>query len=357
MKTYIVKKSVAILMTLAMVISLLPAMALFASAAAWDGHTTTDFAGGDGASADTAYQIATGEQLAWLAAKTNDGTLTTTLKFFKLTANIDLGNNAWTPIGTTSHPFMGTFDGNNKTVSNLSINTASDGEMVGLFGFTQSATIKNVGVESVTIVLSGGNCYAGGLVGYAHSGSTITNSSAAGSITVGSTSWVGGLAGYIYSAQVNGSNANVTCGGSSRYAGGLVGAAEASSTITNSYASGSVTGGNAATTSTFAGGLVGYTDSSQVTNSYSTGSVTGGNVPAADSTYTGGLVGASVNSSLITNSYAAGSVTNGSVTGGSVAAYAGGLVGAVDNEYTTISYGYWKTGTASAGIGVRGQDK
>lgn len=73
--------------------------------------------------------------------------------------------------------------------------------------------------------------------------------------------------------------------------GGLVGLARSSTTITNSYATGEVTG----TDNT--GGLVGYAYKSTITNSYATGSVSG----TEDST--GGLVGLADSSSTVTNSY------------------------------------------------------
>ena len=54
-------------------------------------------------------------------------------KTIKLTADIDLNNAAWTPIGTSTNPFKGVFDGNGKTISNYSI-TAMDDNGSGLFG-------------------------------------------------------------------------------------------------------------------------------------------------------------------------------------------------------------------------------
>ncbi len=72
-----------------------------------------------------------------------------------------------------------------------------------------------------------------------------------------------------------------------------------SSSITNSYAMVSVSGGD------FVGGLVGYNViSSNIDNSYATGSVSG-------SSYVGGLVGDNVIYSIIDNSYATGSVSGG----------------------------------------------
>ena len=54
-------------------------------------------------------------------------------KTIELTADIDLNNAAWTPIGTSTNPFKGVFDGKGKTISNYSI-TAVDDNGSGLFG-------------------------------------------------------------------------------------------------------------------------------------------------------------------------------------------------------------------------------
>ena len=53
-------------------------------------------------------------------------------KTIELTDDIDLKNVEWTPIGTNEHPFSGSFDGQNHTVSNLKITSA--GSYNGLFG-------------------------------------------------------------------------------------------------------------------------------------------------------------------------------------------------------------------------------
>lgn len=64
-----------------------------------------------------AITITTAEQLKEFAAKVNAGN-TFEGKTVTLGADIDLDNGAWTPIGTNSTPFKGTFDGNNHTISN-----------------------------------------------------------------------------------------------------------------------------------------------------------------------------------------------------------------------------------------------
>ncbi|NVJ54655.1 MAG: MBG-2 domain-containing protein, partial [Campylobacteraceae bacterium] len=111
--------------------------------------------------------------------------------------------------------------------------------------------------------------------------------------------------------------------------GGLVGYND-SSTITNSYATGKVSG------DTFVGGLVGGHASSTITNSYSTATVTGNN-------NVGGLVGGDNNTnSSITNSYATGKVSGNNNVGG--------LVG--DYSSSTITNSYWDIDTTERTNGV-----
>ena len=165
----------------------------------------------------------------------------------------------WEPIGNSTDPFSKEFEGNGYTISNLFINRPST-DHIGLFGHTSAALIKNVGLEEVNVK---GSNYVGGLVG--ENNSTISHSYATGSVT-GSYD-VGGLVGYNYF----------------------------DSTIRHSYATGSVTGDNGV------GGLVGFNFIySIIRHSYATGSVTGSN------NHVGGLVGSNWISSIISHSYARG---------------------------------------------------
>ena len=82
-------------------------------------------------------------------------------------STIDLKDKQWTPIGNASNSyFKGTFDGNNVTISNLTINNQTSEKYIGLFGYVREGTIKNVKVDGAYISTSlqqyGG---AGGIVG------------------------------------------------------------------------------------------------------------------------------------------------------------------------------------------------
>ncbi|MFR9578118.1 MAG: GLUG motif-containing protein, partial [Rikenellaceae bacterium] len=123
----------------------------------------------------------------------------------KLLKDIDLGGidnegngvaeNEWTAIkGSVDYPFGGTFDGDGHVISGLYINQ-SDSNYQGLFGYIESATIKNLGVSgSVT-----GKLHIGGIVGSMNS-SVVSNCYNACSVD-GSVS-VGGIIGYSYSSSV-----------------------------------------------------------------------------------------------------------------------------------------------------------
>ena len=91
--------------------------------------------------------------------------------YFKLMSDIDLTDwieqnnpsNGWQPIGVSSSAFKGIFDGNNHIISGLTINRPST-DNVGLFGYIDAATIKNLivkgNIEGANQV--GGICGAAG---------------------------------------------------------------------------------------------------------------------------------------------------------------------------------------------------
>ena len=81
-----------------------------------------------------------------------------------LGADIDLASENWTPIGNMTYSYMGNFDGNGKTISNLvivHIALDSDGyAYAGLFGITEGTAgaeniIKDLTIKNVTINTTG----------------------------------------------------------------------------------------------------------------------------------------------------------------------------------------------------------
>ena len=121
---------------------------------AWDGKSKAEVTPVNGV-----YEITSPSQLAWIADFVNQGNTTISIKLMN---DIDLNNKEWSPIGTSSKHFRGSFDGGSYTIKNLSINKA-DGSDLGLFGYTNSGiNVKNVTLDGVNIV---GNQRIGSLVG------------------------------------------------------------------------------------------------------------------------------------------------------------------------------------------------
>ena len=223
------------------------------------------------------------------------------------------------------------------------------GSIGGLVGKNTSGTISNC-QSSTSIISRSGS--AGGLAGqnYTASGSVtpaiMTNCSASGTVTANGGSYNTSAGGLVGSNQINNADivesviSNCSATGSvtatsSKYAraGGLVGLNQACR-ITGCNASGAVTSSMSYNSSTYlddggyTGGLVGLSfKNSTITDCYATGSVTGtGGSPAG----VGGLVGGTGTGSTddafntITNCYATGDVTGG---GGLYYVCVGGLVG------------------------------
>ena len=104
--------------------------------------------------------------------------------------NTNDNTNGFIPIGTSSKPFSGTFEGNAKTISNLNINLPSQ-DNVGLFGVVTSATIKGLTLKDS--IIQGGSTSVGSLIGLTGS-STITEI-IIDNVDVKGTNYVGGVLG------------------------------------------------------------------------------------------------------------------------------------------------------------------
>ena len=95
-----------------------------------------------------------------------------------LNTDLNLTNMEWTPIGTESQPYTGTFDGNNYTITGLTVNQTRN--YVGLIGCIGSdGTVKNVKLENVNI--TGDGYFVGGVAGTNYG--TIENCSVDGTLT------------------------------------------------------------------------------------------------------------------------------------------------------------------------------
>lgn len=158
----------------------------------WDGTIASGFAGGDGTQ-NNPFQIETAAQLAHFAKTVNEGEAYLH-KYIVLTADIDLANKEWTPIGNHSNLFKGNFNGNNHTVTGMQIRGELD--RVGLFGeckkFNVDSAIKNITVKDSVIC---GNNFVGAIVGSAEE-INIENCRSIGNTINGETD-VGGICGKI----------------------------------------------------------------------------------------------------------------------------------------------------------------
>ena len=223
---------------------------------------------GEGTAANP-YKIQNVDDLKLLAENVNNGEAYANT-YFKLTTNIDLKNEEWTPIGTKvyvgefgqpeSRYFQGTFDGGRHQIANLKI--SNGGEYAGLFGNVKNATIQNCNVAGE---VSGYN-FVGGIVG-AVDGKTnnILNCSFQGNVT--GNAYVGGIVGQVQNqCKVSSCYAIGTVHGGNDKVGGIAG--EGRGAIKNCYALADVSAGGK-----FVGGIAGDASWVTIENCYYSGEV------------------------------------------------------------------------------------
>ena len=313
-----------------------------------DAVRVSDVTGNDFTSGKT-YLISDASDLKKLATKVNAGGITSGANFV-LTTDIDMSGVAkFTPIGNSSRMFQGNFYGNGHTISNLTINVSlSSNAYTGLFGITDGAVIRDVGLENVSVTNKvtyySDDAWTGALVGYALN-TTISNVYVdKGSVQSNHSDYchqmyTGGLVGQLYSGKIEYSYSTVNVVADNSYnnqdtcTGGLVGFN--SGQIFDSYATGNVSVYSDLYSSSYhvsSGGFVGY-NTNLITRSFSTGQVTvsGNNV---NKIYTGGFVG--WNYSAISNSYSLGRPQ---ANKGAVGAFAG-QGGTYNNCYYNTESGF-----------------
>ncbi|MCL2341996.1 MAG: DUF5011 domain-containing protein [Firmicutes bacterium] len=268
---------------------------------------------------------------------------------YQLNNNIDLSGFSsgvgWTPIGVAATPFVGTFDGNNHVISNLTItNTALTD--VGLFGVSKGV-IKNVGIDSSGVVKSTtATARVGGLVGTVTGGS-ITNcySNATVSNTTGtdSVAGTGGLIGTINGGTaaapviISKSHSGGTVSGFQDVGGFIGDTASTPTTITvnidQCYAAGNVTLITGAGYQV--GGFIGRSNlATTITNCYAWGDVTSNGTGIHDRT--GGFAGWVQDTTDIRDCYASGGVASNNTNGTNTNAGIGGFVGAATSANAKI---------------------
>lgn len=286
----------------------------------WDGGIATTIineGGNNGLDTDHPILIATPEELAYLAQQTNSGGKELKLTngdeisgytnfqdlYFQLTEDIDLGEQAWTPIGKdNSNSFQGILDGNKKTISNLA--NITDSDYAGLFGFIENGSVQNLQIEITEAGLHTTSAESvGALAGYITNGQ-ITNCSVKGGNITSETSSiqliVGGLIGQIISSNITGCNNTVdvkaTLTNASTLAAGGIGGINLNASLTNCHYSGSVMAVDErekGTPNSYAGGITGASDLQPVGGQSKTSTISECTacVNISAGAYAGGIVG------------------------------------------------------------------
>ena len=372
----------------------------------WDGtEIATAYAGGSGTSEDP-YQIATAAQLAFLAQEANkEGSeyqWAETRKYFKLTANINLKGHEWTPIGSESLRFAGSFDGDGHVIVNLNVKGA--GRFAGLFGWIRNgATVKNLVIRnaSVSAVSPGSEtknpeAYSGIVAAYCAGGCTISNCKVDGTVT--SDYCAGGIVGYSANesapyndgaityctadvvCSVSGSKSASYCGGIAGHScvkmygctvrgkidgpcdvGGLVGWLDAGGSFdypfSYVYAEVGISKVELTNLSPSIGGLVGSASSgSKISDCYMKGKVSCADGLALDDVYSfyiGGIVGSAQNVELAGCHYR-GSISVGKPANGKL--YTGFFIGELMSGVTATNNNSYRIDGA-AGLPVYGYKK
>ena len=209
------------------------------------------------------YQIKNYANLYWFSALVNgtltDGTAQNASADAVLVNDIIVNSIAntgnyleWTPIGSPTNKYIGTFDGQGHKITGLYFDDAS-AEYVGLFGVS-NGTIKNVGV--IGSYFNGKEC-VGGVCGRNYG--TIVN--CYNTSTVNGVSSVGGIVGSNFGGEIRNCYNTGAISASNYGAGGIAGY-NYYATIMNCYSSAAISA------PTDVGGICGASDYGTVNNCY-----------------------------------------------------------------------------------------
>lgn len=265
-------------------------------------HTAYGQYGGGGGSAESPYLICTAEQMNIIGLHPEHWDA-----HFTLMADLDLGaysGEQFNIIGSRTAPFTGSFDGKGHKLLNFTCHTA-DRDHIGLFGFIQCRTIRNLGLISPDIHANQGH-YVGALVGFFYSG-TISGCYVHGGSVSGEKN-VGGLVGgtvqtvilshFILDLKLRCCYATLAVSGRTNV-GGLVGYFDGYEYpllqdhyhgIVDCYAGGRIAGVEGV------GGLTGCFQGERMVNCYSSSHVSG-------SSLVGGLIGRTFFSAVVLDSF------------------------------------------------------
>ena len=291
-------------------------------------------------------------------------------QYFTLGADLDFTNvasNTFVPLGDTSTPFNGTFDGAGHTIKNLTITNYSF-ENLGLFGILgEKGTIKNLKVEGCRYSTSGN--YTGIVAGQTYG--TIDNVAVASSIVSFNGELGAGIAGMLIGGKITNCqfqgavSGNGSAAGIVGQAGGITIRDDKNEITGHIYAevSGCQVRANITSTGYFssschdAAGVVGAAQYTEIKNCSSTGTVNdSGGYAAAGGVVARLVTGARLSSSFSTSVMTGvGNATIGGISG-QILCYLGGLVGYVHSaEYIrdcySSSYVYNPSAAASPYVG------
>ena len=305
---------------------------------AW-AQTPTPPANGNG-DVDTPYIITKAEELAWfrnqvnggknkICAKIADNVEVIDLKDFCHAEDVsqNLKELSWVPIGTANKPYKGTFDGNNKTITNLYIKTAHND--VGFFCMIMGATIQdlifdNAKVENVSTTYTMALCtgiLAGGSDAGTNPPSHIKGIKTTKNCTVIGQNDTGGIVGNACNINIENCENRSSVKGES-YVGGIAG---------NYYYKNIKRCTNYGTVETVknnsqrTGGIIGYANGTSIEDCANYGKLT------SKGWYYGGIAGEMSGSSSIQNVFSYGDMTY---------TYAPGIIiGYVDRNSTLTAKG------------------
>ena len=317
------------------------------------------------------YELYTANDMRWFANQVNTG-LNNAING-KLMDDIDLSGVTWTPIGSYSIKYTGTFNGNDGTIS---LNIEGRENYSGLFGYIDNATIQNLTVAGS---ISGGQ-YTAGIVGCASGASVISNCINNATIT-GYSYYAGGIAGYISdSSHINQCSNTGAVTSSNKYAGGITGYNIGTGDITQCSNMGDIssskcyvggiagynTDGDISQCSNTgniegsydAGGITGYAKGpSSITLCFNTGSITATSTSKSSSYSLGGISGNVSGSATIDRCYNAGTVTGGVSSIGGIVGYLTSSAGDITNVYNTGTITNTSTSSNSKTGGIIGYDR
>jgi hypothetical protein len=213
------------------------------------------------------------------------------------------GENGMTPIGSQAFPFTGIFNGNNHMISNLYIYRPNT-ENIGLFGYINNAQINNLRVNNLDVY---GNCFVGGLVGYAMDPqiyNTYTTGTVSGNLNdIFNGNQIGGLIGFAVKSEdcdIFNNFSTVSVIGNSEV-GGLIGSLM-NCDVLNNFAIGAVYSKEAKV-----GGLIGWSRDSIISKNYSTATVNCENCEDYEKTEIncciGGFIGHNYSNNIFNNNY------------------------------------------------------